>query len=111
NKANNTYTRYLGGEPHKDREDGQIAPSVVIAMKIDMNRVLQDGYREDIKTTGKGQAVIFQNGTAQNVTWHKATRASQIKFTDSKTGKDVPLTRGQTWIAAIPNNSGSVSWQ
>ena len=98
------------GAPHMDREDGQIAPKVVIAMKIDMSLVLQDGYREDIKTEGDGQAVIFQNGTAQEVTWHKPTRTSQITFTDAA-GKDVPLVRGQTWIAAVPNSSGSVSWQ
>jgi len=110
-KANNRYNRILAGVPHMDREDGQITPSVVVAMKIDMSLVLQDGYREDIKTTGTGHAVIFQNGTAQEVTWHKPERASPITFTDNTTGKDVPLIRGQTWIAAIPNTSGSVSWQ
>jgi len=109
-KKHNYYARSQAGAPHMDREDGQITPSVVIALKINMSLVLQDGYREDIKTTGSGQAVIFQNGTAQAVTWHKANRKSQLTFTDKK-GKDVPLVRGQTWIAAIPNSSGSVSWQ
>lgn len=106
----NTYVRSVGGQPHVDREDGQITPSVVVAMKIDMQLVFQDGYREDIRTTGDGQAVIFQNGTAQEVTWHKPDRTSPITFTDA-TGKDVPLVRGQTWIAAIPNSGGSVTWQ
>lgn len=109
-KKHNRYNRSQGGAPHVDREDGQISPSVVIAMKINMNRVLQDGYREDIKTTGGGEAIIFQNGTAKKVTWHKPKRNRQITFTDDN-GKDVPLVRGQTWIAAIPNSSGSVSWQ
>ena len=109
-KASNTYLRSEAGAPHIDREDGQIAPNVVVAMKINMSLVLQDGYREDIQTDGTGQAEIFQNGTVQEVTWHKANRTSQITFTDAA-GKDVPLVRGQTWIAAIPNSSGSVSWQ
>jgi hypothetical protein len=109
-KANNYYNRFLAGVPHVDREDGQITPSVVIAMKVDMSLVLEDGYRESIQTTGTGQATIFQNGTAQDVTWHKETRASQTTFTDAS-GKDVPLVRGQTWITAVPNGSGSVSWQ
>jgi hypothetical protein len=109
-KTSNTYARSIDGAPSIDREDGQITPNVVIAMKVDESTVLQDGYREAITTTGSGQAVIFQNGTAQNVTWHKADRTTQITFTDSN-GKDVPLVRGQTWIAAVPNGSGSVSWQ
>lgn len=109
-KATNRYVRSLGGAPHLDREDGQITPSVVIAMKVNMTRILEDGYREDITTTGSGAATIFQNGVAQEVTWNKASRAAQITFTDAN-GKDVPLLRGQTWISAVPNGSGSVAWQ
>lgn len=108
--ATNTYPRSEGGAPHMDREDGQIAPNVVIAMKVNEATVFEDGYRQDITTIGSGQATIFQNGTAIDVTWHKPDRASGITFTDA-TGKDVPLVRGQTWIAAIPNGTGSVSWQ
>ena len=109
-KAANRYSRILAGVPHVDREKGQITPSVVVALKVDMSRVFEDGYRESITTTGTGQAVIFQNGTATEVTWHKPTREAQITFTDAA-GKDVPLVRGQTWISAVPNGSGSVSWQ
>lgn len=109
-KTTNTYARSQGGAPHLDREDGQITPSVVIAMKVDMSRVMEDGYRESITTTGSGQAIIFQNGTAQKVTWHKAGHTAQLTFTDDA-GKDVALNRGQTWISAVPNSSGSITWQ
>lgn len=109
-KTSNSYLRSLAGVPHLDREKGQIAPSVVVAMHVDMTLVLEDGYRESITTTGSGKATIFQNGTATEAVWSKADRASQIKFTDAS-GKDIPLVRGQTWIAAVPNGTGSVSWQ
>lgn len=109
-KKRNRYNRFMAGVPHKDRKKGQITPSVVIALHVDETTVFEDGYRQAIKTTGTGKATIFQNGTAQNVTWHKADRQSQLKFTD-KNGEIVPLTRGQTWIAAVPNGKGSVSWQ
>jgi hypothetical protein len=108
--ASNTYIRSQGGAPHLDREDGQITPSSVVVLKVNMSLVMEDGYRESITTTGSGEAVIFQNGIAQTVTWTKADRASQIKFTDTS-GKDVPLIRGQTWITAIPISGGSVTWQ
>jgi hypothetical protein len=109
-KATNTYLRFQAGAPHLDREQGQIAPSVVVAMKVDESTVMQDGHREAITTIGSGGATIFQNGTAQDVTWHKTDKASQVTFTDT-TGKDVPLVRGQTWVVAVPNGAGSISWQ
>ena len=108
--TSNLYLRSVGGSPHMDREDGQITPAVVIAMKVVMSRVFEDGYREDIKAVGSGQAYIFQNGTVQEVTWTKPSRESQISFTDAA-GKEIPLVRGQTWISAIPTSTGSVSWQ
>ena len=110
-QKNNHYIRSLGGAPHNDREAGQITPSVVIALRVGMQHVMEDGYREQITTTGNGNAVLFQNGTAEEVTWHKADRASPLKITSS-TGEEIPLTRGQTWIAAVPTTGGGgVSWQ
>lgn len=106
----NTYARSQAGAKHIDREDGQITPSVVVAMRVDEKTVFEDGYRQSIDAVGSGQATIFQNGTAINVTWTKTSRTSQIKFTDA-VGKDVPLVRGQTWISAVPNHSGAVSWK
>lgn len=108
--ATNSYKRFLAGEPHLDREDGQISPSSVVALHVDMSRVFEDGYRESITTTGSGEADIFQNGTVTKATWHKESRTAQLHFTDAS-GKDIPLVRGQTWIAAVPNDTGSVSWQ
>lgn len=106
---NNNYVRYLAGEPHADREKGVITPDVVIAMHVNMTLVFEDGYREQIQTIGSGKATIFQNGTAQNVTWSKKSRDAPLEFLD-KSGKPVSLVRGQTWIAAVPNDGGGVSW-
>lgn len=108
--ANNYYSRNLAGVPHTDREAGQITPSVVIALKVNEVTVMEDGYRQSITTTGSGEAIIFQNGTATTATWTKADRASQITFTDAA-GAPIALNRGQTWISAVPNGHGSVSWQ
>lgn len=110
-KENNRYLRSIAGAPHNDREAGQITPSVVIGLRVTMEQVMEDGYREHIVTTGSGSAVLFQNGIAEEVTWHKADRASPLSITDSA-GKDISLVRGQTWIAAVPTSGGgSVSWQ
>ena len=110
NPATNTYDRSQAGAPHLDREAGQISPRVVIAMKVDQKLVLEDGYREQINAIGSGTATIFQDGTVQEVTWKKPSKTEQITFSDAA-GKDVPLARGQTWITAVPNSTGGVSWQ
>ena len=108
--ATNTYARNQGNGPHTDREDGQVSPSVVVALKVDMTTVMEDGYRQNIGTTGSGTAYVFQNGTVQEVTWQKSDRFSPLKLTDAN-GADINLVRGQTWVAAVPNGSGAVSWQ
>lgn len=106
----NTYKRfYQGGVPHMDREKGQISPSVVIAMHVQESTVFEDGYRQDIITTGSGKATVFQNGTAVNVTWKKAAQFQPLQLIDAS-GKPFALDRGQTWIAAVPAE-GSVSWK
>ena len=110
NKKTNTYDRYQGGAKHLDREGGQISPRVVIAMVVQEQTVLEDGWREQINAVGKGTAHIFQDGIYKKVTWQKKSRAAQITFTDSK-GNDVPLARGQTWITAVPQGHGGVSWR
>jgi hypothetical protein len=104
------YNRSQGGAAHKDREEGQIRPKVVIVMKIPEKLVFEDGYRQQLTTIGKGTAYIFQEGTVQKVTWSKKARTEQIKFTD-KNGKDVPLVRGQTWLTAVPADTGGATWQ
>lgn len=111
NESTNNYTRSQAGEPHLDREDGKIKPSVIVAMRVDESTVFQDGYREKIVTVGSGSATIFQNGTARAVTWEKKSKTAQITFSDKTTGEDIPLVRGQTWIAAVKKNGGAVSWQ
>lgn len=110
NSKTNTYDRSQGGAPHTDREKGRISPRVVIVMKSPMTLVHEDGWRQQYRTTGTGQATIFQDGTVTQATWHKASRSDQIRFTDDN-NKEIKLARGQTWISIVPSDTGGVSWQ
>lgn len=110
NPATNTYARSQAGAPHLDREDGQITPSVIVTLKVNMTTIMEDGWRENITTTGSGEAQIFQNGTVQTATWSKADRTSPLQLTGAD-GKEVALNRGQTWVAAVPTTAKGVSWQ
>jgi hypothetical protein len=108
--ATNTYVRAQAGAPHTDREAGQITPTTVVVLHVAMTKILEDGYREQITTIGSGKATIFQDGMVTEGTWNKPNRTSQLTFTDAA-GKDLPLNRGQTWLTAVPNGTGGVSWQ
>lgn len=108
----NTYRRSEGGAAHNDREAGQLMPTTVIVMDTVMTKVFEDGYREQIATTGSGRVRVFQNGIVTEGTWTKRDRGSQISFTTAD-GKEIPLNRsGQTWITAVPaNQGGGVTWR
>ncbi len=104
----NSYQRNLAGKPHLDREAGQISPKVVVAM-VNHLALDSDGYHNNIKTTGNGQAFIFQNGQVIKATWSKPNLESQISFTDEG-GNAVTLNYGQVWITSVPNQANRVSW-
>jgi hypothetical protein len=97
----NSYVRSQAGKPHIDRENGQINPKVVVVVEAPMSMVMEDGYREQIKTIGSGTARIFQDGIVTDATWSKKGKKDQISFKDAN-GKDIPFNRGQTWITVIP---------
>lgn len=106
--ASNSYHRRQGGVAHTDREKGQIAPKVVIAMKTNIT-LAGDGVHRVITTNGSGPAYIFQNGTVVQGTWSKAGTKERLTFNDDQ-GKEIPLVRGQTWITTVAMDR-NVSWQ
>jgi len=107
-QATNSYFRSVGGKPHVDREQGQIAPKTVIAMRVPHNIIRDSNGYSYPEVNGSGEAWVFQNGTVAQINWEKPNDAAQIKFTD-KSGKSFELNAGQTWIAAI-KPSAIPSW-
>lgn len=107
----NTYPRSHNGIPHTDREGGQLAPAVVIAIKVSEYTALEgtDGNREQITTTGSGTAYVFQNGIVTEATWSRDGEKSPLILKDAG-GKEIVLNRGQTWITALASGR-NVQWQ
>lgn len=108
-KDSNSYVRSQGGEPHLDREEGQIKPKVVVVLKMKEITVMEDGYRQSLESVGSGEAWIFQDGVVTHANWHKPTRSAQITFTNDA-GAAVKLNAGRTWLTAIPLER-TVTWQ
>jgi len=63
-----------------------------------------DGYEGGhilYKTTGSGDALIFQNGKAIEGSWSRLDEESQFEFTDED-GVEISMVRGQIFIEMLP---------
>lgn len=100
--ANNGYLRNMAGQAHTDEKSGtQISPKVVIALVTDH---AQDGIYSVYRTTGSGQAYIFQDGDVIIGTWSKLDERAPLQFKDAA-GNEQGLNPGQTWITVVGNSS------
>ena len=102
NLQTNLYSRIMGGEPHKDLETGTQITASVIAVQFVKEEGPVDIHKHMIYgTTGKGDALVFQNGQAIKAKWQKADRIARTKFTDEQ-GKEISFVGGQMWIEVVP---------
>jgi hypothetical protein len=100
-KASNAYKRFLAGQPHTDlNNDKQVMVKNAIVLFSEEKGPINDKKHLLYKTTGTGEAWIFQNGDVIKGKWAKKDREAQLTFVDSK-GKEVPLVRGLTWISVV----------
>jgi hypothetical protein len=102
-KTTNTYKRNQKGTEKDQLTDEEIAPKVVI-VQFEKETQTGDNARLLYKTTGSGDAVIFQDGKFLKVTWKKADQTSKTRFFDS-TGKEISFNRGQIWIEVVPTSA------
>lgn len=97
----NTYLRKEGNTAHMDREKGQLAPKVVIALQIPHNVIRDSNGYSYPDVIGSGNGWLFQDGIVTEIHWQKSSDKSQLEFTDAVNGQVVELEAGQTWITAI----------
>jgi len=101
-KQANIYRRFNGGAPHKDLNNNQqLVAKVVIIQFMEEKGPIDEIKHMLYKTTGKGRAIVFQDGQVVQANWEKANRQVRTKFTDNK-GKEVELNGGQIWIEILP---------
>jgi hypothetical protein len=99
--ATNSYARVMAGRPHTDQESGkQITPTVVVAMITDFG-IHPDRVHSVYRTTGTGEALVFQDGKVTNGIWKKESQTSSLLLLGAD-GNPLPINAGQTWITAIP---------
>ncbi len=103
-KNANVYRRVINGAAQTDPVTSeQMSPKNVI-VQFEVESQANDGYPDGhllYKTTGIGNALIFQDGKVIHGTWNKKSRTARTVYLDSN-GKEVTLNRGQIWIQVVP---------
>jgi Protein of unknown function (DUF3048) N-terminal domain/Protein of unknown function (DUF3048) C-terminal domain len=93
----NSYARYLAGEPHTDNITKQaITVKNLVVLELEPDNDAQAGG------LGSGRAFVFKNGEITEGRWQQSVFNQRIKITDNQ-GNEIPLNRGDTWYAALPN--------
>lgn len=101
-RRRNAYLRSTGGKAHFDRvTKSRLTAKNVILLIVPKERVLDRQGRIELKTVGRGKAVLLQNGRARTITWSKASDTARTTFAYGN-GSAVKLVRGSTWITIVP---------
>ncbi len=104
--VNNTYKRLNGGKEFTDLEydNRQIeAKNVLVQFVKERGPVDKEGHM-NYEVVGKGNILLFNNGTVTKGTWEKDAIASRTVFFDAK-GKEISFVRGSIWIEAVPSGN------
>ena len=114
NPADNTWLRFMQGEPHIDAGTGtQLAAKNVVVQYV-------PSYESDIKEdennyglifelTGTGPVLIFRDGEVISGSWSRPTLGAITTYVDDY-GSPIQLNQGPTWIQLVPTDFPSVEW-
>ena len=105
----NCYLRSQAGIAHTDANGAQISTKTLIVLKME-NRLAADRYHNTYGNIGSGGATIFQDGVAQEGKWVKSSENSPL-ILQNNDGSNFKINRGQSWIVAVGNSTGSIGWQ
>jgi hypothetical protein len=99
--STNSYLRIMGGAPHKDGASGQRIRAKNVAVMVTDVWSAGDGTPHLLhRTTGQGQAIVFQDGVAIEGSWEKPSPAERTRFYDAA-GNEIAFNRGQTWVEVL----------
>ena len=99
---NNRYLRTNGGTAQNDLLTNEPVAAKVVVVQFSKETGPVDDHKHLVYgTTGKGDALIFQDGDVVKGKWSKTDRLSRTIFTDSK-GEEIEFNRGLIWIEVLP---------
>ena len=100
------------GQKETDASDGkQLRATNVVVLKTKIDRSFKDykyGYVPRTIVIGGGSGFVFTGGKKIEITFKKSKQTDPIHLID-KSGKQVKLAPGNTWIELMPSDVGSIS--
>jgi hypothetical protein len=110
NKANNTYERYMAGQPHADKS-GQVITAKNVLIEYTLVSGIDEKARLTMNVIGSGQAVICLDGKCEKGKWKKPSATERTRFYVTATSTDsvaaesedneVELNAGTTWVEVV----------
>ena len=99
---NLNYLRTINGKVHVDKDRSEVRTRNLIVQITDVGTISNDDKgRQEIKTVGTGEAIIFKKGSVTYGTWKKKSLTDRTRFYDQN-AKEIILVPGNTWIEVVP---------
>ena len=106
NEETKTYEYYEYGDPHVDELTGEVTSfKNLIVYGVSFAQLDENGYLiYNVIGTGE-HGYYITNGEAIPIMWIKEGEASITKFYNQKTGEEITLNTGKTYIAIVPDDT------
>jgi hypothetical protein len=100
--ATNTYLRANGGEKQVDLNSGRSLTftNVVVIFAKETGPFNEEKHML-YGVIGKGTGYLFAGGVAEEISWEKTTRESELVLLDKK-GSNLVMPRGKVWVSVLP---------
>jgi len=103
----NRYVRSQNGVPHVDKNTSKPLTTRNIVVQFTRESPANDGYPGGhiiYKTIGTGKGIVFQDGTAADITWSKKDQFARTIYT-TKQGDEVKFNGGKIWVEIVPEGN------
>jgi hypothetical protein len=102
----NSYKRFNGGKEFTDFEynNKQIEAKNVLIQFVKERGPLDKELHMNYDVVGKGEFLLFNNGTVTSGSWEKGGITSRTRFFE-KSGKETSFVKGVIWIEALPSGN------
>ena len=107
NAETGTYDYYEYGAAHLDplHDNAQLTFENVLLQDTTFSQLDENGYLIYNAIDRGRDGYYITNGKAIEVTWEKTTENGITVFYDKKTGKEIEINTGKTYISLIPSDS------
>lgn len=100
NSDKGRYERLLNSELFLDNKNNPLETDNVVVQYASISVIDEIGRRK-IVAIGEGEARVFRNGLMVRGTWKKENPSDRTRFYD-KSGDEISLAPGKTWIMVVP---------